>query len=477
MNFLDQANSFCRRLWRDESGVVLALTVVVFLTLFVIACSVYAVGENIRQRIELQNAADAAAYSAAVVQADALSRVAALNKAMAWTHYQLVNMEMDYIQDRWMRLVSQRWRSSYQGATAFIAYRCCWWNISNRQIISDGLEWVALNEARQQWDIGDFEGRLISDIASPGAMQLRIDAIARMNSDENAIILQLAGRIRDVVKANLQSNISGAGVWWRLSNPCDMWVRETQEPNLLMTVGVSGANWAGAGSLQNQWFPLQNNRIQRVYVNQLMASWNIFAEKVIPTSWWPKHTHSYQSSNFSGTVYGNDPINGQNPSTANYYATQEAKPYKLSDKYFRKSGGIVVGVAREQSNPLGFISGTGIYSFFDPAGRVSWALAAARAGYKDGVDGEYNPFELCIDGTDRNNRNKPWLNLPHRNLADVDWDAVLVPINTVWGTGQGAGTVVTEFHNATDWRSLDGTIADKRLFTGAAPNWSGLMLH
>ena len=49
---LKESNNFCLRLWKDESGVVLAVTVVVLLTLFVMACSVYAIGETVRQRIE-----------------------------------------------------------------------------------------------------------------------------------------------------------------------------------------------------------------------------------------------------------------------------------------------------------------------------------------------------------------------------------------------------------------------------------------
>ena len=82
---LNAVNRAVMRLWKDESGVVLAITVIVFLTLFLMACSVYAIGETVRQRVELQNGADAGAYSAAIVQADCISRVAAVNRAMCPT--------------------------------------------------------------------------------------------------------------------------------------------------------------------------------------------------------------------------------------------------------------------------------------------------------------------------------------------------------------------------------------------------------
>ena len=97
------------RLWRDDSGVVLAVTMIVFLAMFMMACAVYAIGETVRQRVEVQNGADAGAYSAAIVQADTLSRVAAINRAMAWTYVQMVRMEMDYIVDKWLWLTLQRW--------------------------------------------------------------------------------------------------------------------------------------------------------------------------------------------------------------------------------------------------------------------------------------------------------------------------------------------------------------------------------
>ena len=106
---LNAANRAAARLWRDESGVVLAVTMIVFLALFMMACAVYAVGETARQRVEVQNGADAGAYSAAIVQADTLSRVAAVNRAMSWTYVQMVRMEMDYIVDKWLELTLKRW--------------------------------------------------------------------------------------------------------------------------------------------------------------------------------------------------------------------------------------------------------------------------------------------------------------------------------------------------------------------------------
>ena len=110
---LKQRNNTCIRRWKDESGVVLAMTVVMFLTLFVISSAVFVVGENIRPRVEVQNAADAAAYTAAIVQADALSRIASINQAMGWTYAQQVKLEMDFIVNKWLMQSVIAWLKDY----------------------------------------------------------------------------------------------------------------------------------------------------------------------------------------------------------------------------------------------------------------------------------------------------------------------------------------------------------------------------
>lgn len=94
-----------RPLPSSRSGSALVFAIGCFFFLFVLVLSVYSVGETIRRKTELQNACDAAAYSAAVVQADILSRMAVLNRAMAWSYIQTTKMQMDYIAYKWLRHV------------------------------------------------------------------------------------------------------------------------------------------------------------------------------------------------------------------------------------------------------------------------------------------------------------------------------------------------------------------------------------
>lgn len=95
-----------KRLAGDESGVALVFTIAVFLFLFVLILSIYSIGENIRMKEELQNACDAAAQSAAAVEADALSRIAVLNRALSWHYIQMTKEQMDYI--AWKFLIGLR---------------------------------------------------------------------------------------------------------------------------------------------------------------------------------------------------------------------------------------------------------------------------------------------------------------------------------------------------------------------------------
>ena len=96
--------SEARRLVRDEGGVALMLTLGVFLFLFLACCGVYAVGETISRRVDLQNACDAGAHAAAVAQADVLSRMAVVNRAMSWNYVQMTKMQLDYITYNWLKV-------------------------------------------------------------------------------------------------------------------------------------------------------------------------------------------------------------------------------------------------------------------------------------------------------------------------------------------------------------------------------------
>lgn len=136
------------RLGQEESGVALMMTLSVFMLLFVLCAGVYSIGETVRQKVELQNACDSAAYSAALVQADGLSRMAMVNRAMSWTYVQLTNMQIDYITYRWLELVAKRFNEDYKrceeynkgtsfGGFGFLTSKCS----ANDNLMKPGIGW------------------------------------------------------------------------------------------------------------------------------------------------------------------------------------------------------------------------------------------------------------------------------------------------------------------------------------------------
>ena len=99
---------FVRRLVSDESGVALVFVIAIFLFLFVLVLSVYSIGQAVREKEEIQNACDAAAHAGAVAQADTLSRMAVVNRAMSWNYVQMTKLQMDYITYNWLKVTCNK---------------------------------------------------------------------------------------------------------------------------------------------------------------------------------------------------------------------------------------------------------------------------------------------------------------------------------------------------------------------------------
>jgi len=124
---------------RRDDGFVVMSTLAIFLFIFILCAFVYAVGETIHQRIRIQNACDAAAYSAAVVQADGLSRMAVVNRAMAWSYVQMTNRQMDYVTYRWLKLTCKHFGEDLENAEKY--------NANLVLAVDKELGWWALLEA------------------------------------------------------------------------------------------------------------------------------------------------------------------------------------------------------------------------------------------------------------------------------------------------------------------------------------------
>ena len=472
---LRAANRFCLRLWRDESGVVLAITVVVFLTLFMIGCAVYAIGEVVRERIELQNAADSAAYSGALVQADALSRIGAINRAMAWTYGQMCRMEQDYVVDKWLELVLRKfWQEDYVQAST--------WNYAGAcNFGAPTFFWVGVNQGLHKYvRLNGHHIVSVSRIASaragaaasfPGKSHYTLgpliddcrDNIKAMNKAEKNIIgifpKKITDAVEDVLSANVRDlendRVSPAGsADLRYKLLPDEGVHktyfdiETDEMRFLRFIDWVPSD-LGKG-VQGGWYEKKPARgIKRGYRRGhhiLRAEWSWWSSKWILVEGVCTLVGIRTGNRLGANVRA---IMGDDGSiySRNHYETELAEPRKLLNNFFGEDGTIVVGVARRMNNPWQFVvagrapGDRGIFnmSTLDNDRRFMWAAAAARAGYKlkrssRERPGWYETTNWIFGPDDRRYWNIKW----------SDWDVVMLPLRRGWtyGTyGQWAGDI------------------------------------
>lgn len=487
---LKAANRAALRLWKDESGVVLAITVIVFLALFMMACSVYAIGETIRQRVELQNGADAGAYSGAIVQADCNSRLAAVNRAMSWTYVQMVRMEMDYIVDKWLMLTLQRWDMDnfkmemynmpstcnrgvpfyVTGYGAFIGNAA-----AHKKILLNKTQLVTTDQIKSARQSAAAQGKSYTALAGPiDKCRENIDA---MNEKEKELINKLPQRIKKTVKEILKQNAvdtwndgfaGGGRIMYALKQeeaPLDKNFRvleQKEEEDFLRHSDAIPEDGSSAREVFQEgtdvWFVKKYKSggpgIQRQYKRGhpiLISEWGYCS-----SLWEIVDGACVIVSQTSGSnkVKGDD----SQIYDENYYITALAQPQVLKEAFFAKGGSVVVGLTRRANNPFEYVfagGGPGIMKPFTVNGgnRYMWAAAAAIAGYnpkpKEEAQGKY---EVTYED---NGGDKLW------NLKTSDWDAELLPLHRAWAKGKShawqgetAGQILNAVKGA--WEPLYG---------------------
>jgi len=477
------ANDFVQRLWRDDSGVVLALTAIVFLTLFMMACAILAVGETVRERIEIQNAADAAAYSAAVTQADTISRIAAINRAMSWTYAQQVKMEMDAVVDKWLELVLQRFWPDRNIARGQAARSNCsngpttgwddWYageSYARREhVFLNKRQWVAALELEAGRAEAASRGSSYTQLA--GRIQRTKDIISAMNMTVRDLITDLPNQVKRTVESVVRHNVSdtendllaGGGDFMYLlihaENGMDLFdpVMNTEEHESLLLnyadLRTPPPEEFGKGSEDYEWFVREGGgegirRSYRQTGSQLIAEWRYWGR-----TW--RFVKDVGCVPFE-SVSGSNEVRGEE-GWSDFYVSSRARPYKLKPEFFGKKGAIVVGVSRRLNNPLRFMypddSQQGIFSPFtiDNRGRWMWAVAASRSAFNPNGTGD------CGGGYD-----PTYFADENMNLKYSDWDAVLLPLHRAWAdadkgtfTGATGGDILTEARGGA-WMPITG---------------------
>ncbi|MFA5203830.1 MAG: Tad domain-containing protein [Lentisphaeria bacterium] len=459
MELLRQANAQCRRLWRDEGGVVLALSVVVFMMLFLLAFSAYAVGEIIRERVELQNAADSAAYSGAMVQADHLSRIAAINRAMAWTYVMLDQMTMDYIVDKWLEKVVNQWDIDDWKAMLHNQIGMC--NFGRPTYYFNGTmgmdKYVRLNQS-QTVSISSIRSHRMMAAAPGGSrswgsnyntlrshiIQAKAN-IEAMNAAEDDLISQTENRIRKMVASAVRQNIAetdndkdagGADIEHHLEiTPPRQWFRKLRNNEQDETQFLAHADFYdgpdstfGAGT--GVWMVRSDGGegLQRKYrqgARSLIAEWNWWSTKWVIVEGACVPAPFFRISG-DGKVRGQDVQDSQ-------FTMARAKPHVLEETFFLRDGTLAVGVKRRLNNPFFYIFGSlaeeGMFRFFHPSPdgpRDMWGVAAAIAGYQSPNEPGAGHYEITYEDVPVR---KLW------NLKTSDWDAELVPLHRAGASG------------------------------------------
>ena len=100
MMFFSFMKNKLRQLAQEDSGIAAFFTLFLSVPILVMILAVFVLGQNIQRKINLQSAVDNVAYAGALAEADTLSKMAVLNRAIAWTYVQNNRRHVDYILQR-----------------------------------------------------------------------------------------------------------------------------------------------------------------------------------------------------------------------------------------------------------------------------------------------------------------------------------------------------------------------------------------
>ena len=477
------------RLGRDEDGVAMVVTLAVFMFMWLVCMGVYAIGTAVKTRIHLQNACDAAAYSAAVVQADTLSRIATINRAMSWTYIQMSKRQMDYIVDRWLTFTVRKVQSDVAQAkitgSMGVHYpvpdhqkywalkpmlpmmeECHIWDDEDDDSVKIALNGLMntpnvgprSKSGTIKYEISNFERTWFRDSSfyrgtgsGIDVMKRQIDAdkdtLKEMYSVEKMLAADMPGHVTSAVKDVLEANMIPGMTWhhkvyhsmtpYAEGGSADSYLEilsSSEEKRFLKFSNYSRANSSkpfegGSGALQ--WFPLMGGvGFCRKYVqgDALKASWAWQAWKWVCTSDGCASIPLGIHYNFCLASECHDP----------YFDGVPAKPLVLKEEYFGNNGTITVGVAVENDNPWASVFKLlapdrwrkGVFSAFSIGRDLPWTpqYMVCFASAKAGYkeDKRLNWTNSRYVENDRAYR-VDWED-GDWNLCQSDIDAVLIPV-------------------------------------------------
>jgi len=422
----------------DESGVAFAFTVTVALIIFLFGFSVYAIGETVRERMELQNAADAAAYSGALVQADTVSRIAVINKAMAWNYVMMTRRQMDHIVDTWLSRVVQSWNQSRSVTAAYQNICACHPRV-------EAVNWrVGVSPGGQPGEVVHTLIRIngTQDVSIPAITSAQSanaprnpvsllsslrSCIKSMNQAETELISGMKSRVEQAVEFAVNADVSLTENDNKVQNKREIrWTLYNLKDASAYFETLSGdeARFLGFGGFKESPQTVYGTGADTWLVNAGSSGFRRDYTQAGSTlsAMWFTYNQIWWHGDFC--VFGGVHIQPVSPVTGEmardeFFTGVEAKPQVLKENYFDKDGAVVVGVSRPLNNPFAFVFGggkqAGIYSAFSvgEGNQTMWSVSAARAGYRlsGWKKGEYRASGKIEDKD---------------NLCEADWDAVFL---------------------------------------------------
>ena len=489
---------------RGTSGAALAITLSFVMPVYLMVIGIYGVGEIVRNKIEIQNAADAAAYSAAVVQADYLSRMATVNKAMAWTYVDLQKRSLDLAMDSFSAYVFAKFQADLANCiqknspchmhAPGINFNCGTDILVNDTVLDVAGTGVGIPELAKEFNGQGMLTRFLLTQAFHVAVA-NIKGKGTVTNEPKVIkysynIIKMTKKLIDL-RSEYPKKVKEVAQQIAIANmmECkdDYYVKVHLGDEMLSFLPMPGTAdnekafiafadptlksfepkkvfGRGTDVWTKQTSPVGFWRVYKQQKKILYAEWDWFWTKWVHISWPipPINLHLPPITPTGAYKHGHTKIKGTDvPAIINNnqpigLLVTPAVPVTLLPTFFSKSGTITVAIARKVANPLakfdGFFSSetsetaSGILSAFNPsvtgAGhRPKFMYAIATA--RAGYKTYEKDKEKKMKSSDYNIGYTSEKIEKEWNLVETDWDGVMLPVKHAWDQCAGVGIAQT----------------------------------
>jgi hypothetical protein len=200
-------HSALRRFCGDESGQGIIFAAATLLVLVGFVAFVFNIGRLLDRRTKMQIAADAAAYSGAMVEANSVSAIAWINSAMSQVYYNALKYAVDVNVAAVAAELDRRLNpDTYQSGQAYATYQTAWTQASNN--LPQAKQWMV--------QLSQLENAIA--ILTPQLMEEEMFAVAGRAGGERMSVYPGFRMFPSGDRPPLRCSISCLGNGWRIIN-------------------------------------------------------------------------------------------------------------------------------------------------------------------------------------------------------------------------------------------------------------------